>query len=78
MVTGYDEGIAIYNDHERFSACVSVTGPFPGFPVPLDGDLERGDVSELIEEHRDELPFSDQLPTFDPPSTLPTGNCSPG
>lgn len=63
MVTGYDEGVAIYNDHERFSACVSVTGPFPGFPVPLEGE----DVSPLIEKHRDELPFSDQLPTFDPP-----------
>ena len=25
------------------------------------------DVSALIEEHRDALPFSDQLPTFDPP-----------
>jgi cytochrome P450 len=31
--------------------------------VPLDGD----DISDLIEAHRDELPFSDQLPTFDPP-----------
>ncbi|MDD7813019.1 cytochrome P450 [Mycobacterium sp. CSUR Q5927] len=63
MVTGYDEGVTIYNDHERFSACVSVTGPFPGFPVPLEGE----DVSPLIEKHRDDLPFSDQLPTFDPP-----------
>ena len=31
--------------------------------MPLEGD----DVSDLIEQHRDELPFSDQLPTFDPP-----------
>lgn len=63
MVTGYDEGVAIYNDTERFSSCISVTGPFPGFPVPLEGD----DISELIARHRDEVPFSDQLPTFDPP-----------
>lgn len=63
MVTGYDEGVAIYNDTARFSSCISVTGPFPGFPVPL----ERDDVSELIAQHRDEVPFSDQLPTFDPP-----------
>lgn len=63
LVTGYDEGIAIYNDTERFSSCLSVTGPFPGFPVPLVGD----DVSGLIAEHRDEIPFNDQLPTFDPP-----------
>ena len=40
-----------------------MTGPFPGFPVPLAGD----DVSELIDQHRDELPFSDQLTTMDPP-----------
>src|SRR5262252_1311665 len=63
MVTGYEEAIAIYNDTAVFSSCNSVTGPFPGFPVPLEGD----DVSELIEQHRDELVFSDQLPTFDPP-----------
>lgn len=63
MVTGYDEAVAVYRDTETFSSCNSVSGPFPGFPVPLEGD----DVSALIEKHRDELPFSDQLPTFDPP-----------
>ncbi|MBX6388033.1 MAG: cytochrome P450 [Frankia sp.] len=63
MVTGYDEAVQVYNDTERFSACVSVTGPFPGFPVPLEGD----DVSATIAAHRDELPMSDQLPTLDPP-----------
>ncbi len=63
MITGYDEAVQVYNDTETFSSCTSVTGPFPGFPVPLEGD----DVSELIEQHRDELPFSDQLPTLDPP-----------
>lgn len=63
MVTGYDEAIAVYHDTATFSSCNSVTGPFPGFPVPLEGD----DVSALIEQHRDDLPFNDQLPTFDPP-----------
>src|SRR5437762_177674 len=63
MVTGYEEAVAIYNDPARFSSCNSVTGPFPGFPVPLRGS----DVGALIDAHRDELPFSDQLPTFDPP-----------
>ncbi len=63
MVTGYDEACAVYADTETFSSCNSVTGPFPGFPVPLVGD----DVSDLIEEHRDELPFSDQITTMDPP-----------
>jgi cytochrome P450 family 150 subfamily A5 len=64
MVTGYQESLAVYNDTERFSSCISVTGPFPGFPVPLEGD----DVSGLIAEHRDKLPMSDQLPTMDPPA----------
>ena len=64
MVTGYDEACAVYADTDTFSSCNSVTGPFPGFPVPLEG---RDDVSDLIEQHRDELPFSDQLTTMDPP-----------
>ncbi|MGC9542100.1 cytochrome P450 [Streptomyces sp. UG1] len=63
MVTGYDEAVEVFQDSRTFSSCVSVTGPFPGFPVPLEGD----DVSDLIERHRDELPMSDQLPTLDPP-----------
>jgi cytochrome P450 len=63
MVTGYDEAHSVYADADTFSSCNSVTGPFPGFPVPLKGD----DVSELVEQHRDELPFSDQIITMDPP-----------
>jgi len=63
LVTGYDECVAIYNDYEVWSSATAVTGPFPGFPVPLEGD----DVSEIIEAHRDELPMADQLPCFDPP-----------
>jgi cytochrome P450 len=64
MVTGYDEALAVCGDAETFSSCTSVTGPFPGFPVPLEGD----DVSALIDAHRHELPFSDQLPSMDPPT----------
>jgi cytochrome P450 len=63
MVTGYDEAVAVYNDTVAFSSCNSPTGPFPGFPVALEGD----DVSALIEQHRDALPMSDQILTFDPP-----------
>jgi cytochrome P450 len=63
MVTGYEEAVSVYTDTATFSSCNAVTGPFPGFPVPLVGD----DVSELIEQHRDELPFSDQLTVMDPP-----------
>ncbi len=63
MVTGYEEAIAVFHDTASFSSCNSVTGPFPGFPVPLVGD----DVTPLIEQYRDQLPMSDQLPTLDPP-----------
>jgi cytochrome P450 len=63
MVTGYDEALTIYNDAVNFSSCNTVAGPFTKFSVPVEGD----DISALIEAHRDELPFSDQLPSFDPP-----------
>jgi len=62
MVTGYEEALEVFNDAGTFSSCIAVTGPFPGFPVPLEGN-----IGALIEKHRDSLPFSDQLPTFDPP-----------
>ena len=63
MVTGYDEALEVYHDTERYSNCVAVAGPFARWPVPLEGD----DVSDIIGRYRDRLPFSDQLPTFDPP-----------
>jgi cytochrome P450 len=63
MVTGYEEAVSVYTNTTTFSSCNAVTGPFPGFPVALEGD----DVSDLIEQHRDELPFSDQLTTMDSP-----------
>ncbi|MFZ0666020.1 MAG: hypothetical protein WAM97_09705, partial [Acidimicrobiales bacterium] len=63
MVTGYEEALEVYRDTATFSSCNSVSGPFPGFSVPLEGD----DVGPLIERYRDQLPMSDQLPTLDPP-----------
>jgi cytochrome P450 len=63
MVTGFEEAMAVYNNPEVFSSCNTVSGPYTKFPVPLEGD----DISPIIEKHRDTLPFSDQLPSFDPP-----------
>jgi cytochrome P450 len=63
MVTGYEEAVAVYNEGATFSSCNTVAGPFVKFSVPVEGD----DISEIIEQYRDELPFSDQLPSFDPP-----------
>ncbi|HEY1740499.1 MAG TPA: cytochrome P450 [Acidimicrobiia bacterium] len=63
MVTGYDEAIAVLNDTTAFSNCNTVSGPFVPFPVPVEGD----DITAVIDTYRDTLPFSDQLPSFDPP-----------
>ena len=63
MVTGYDEAIAVLNDTAAFSNCNTVSGPFVPFPVAVEGD----DISAVIDAYRDTLPFSDQLPSFDPP-----------
>jgi len=67
MITGYEEAVSVYNDTDTWSSCVSVTGPFPGFPVPIDESV-GDDITDLIIAHRDELPMSDQLPTLDPPT----------
>ncbi|MBK6740310.1 MAG: cytochrome P450 [Haliea sp.] len=66
MVTGYDEALEVYNAPDRFSSCMSTTGPFAGCPIPLQGH-ENEDISELIEAYRDKTAFHDQLPTMDPP-----------
>src|SRR3954468_18418810 len=66
MVTGYDEAMAVYHDPGTFSSCNTVAGPFVKFSVPIDDEMT--DISGIIEQYRHELPFSDQLPSFDPPT----------
>lgn len=66
VVTGFDEALKVYGDPENFSSCMSTTGPFAGCPIPLEG-REGEDISDLIEEYREQTPFWDQLPTMDPP-----------
>jgi cytochrome P450 len=62
-VTGYDEANDVYRDTESFSSCISVIGPFATFPVPLEGD----DISDVIEQYRDQLPMHEHMVTMDPP-----------
>jgi cytochrome P450 len=62
-VTGYDEALAVYKD-PAFSSCVSVAGPFAGMPFGPDG---RDDVSELIEQHRAQVPMAEHITSQDPP-----------
>ena len=73
MITGHAEAMSIYTDPATFppddrpsgtwSSCNVVGGPFAPFSVPVEGD----DISDIIAKYRHELPFSDQLPSFDPP-----------
>ena len=64
MVSGYDEAVSVWrDDKETFSACNVVSGPFPGLPVPLEGD----DISDVIEQYRDTLPLHEFFASFDPP-----------
>jgi cytochrome P450 family 150 subfamily A5 len=74
MITGHAEAMAVYTDPAAFppddapsgtfSSCNVISGSFQKFSVPAEGD----DISAIIEKCRNELPFSDQLPSFDPPN----------
>lgn len=74
MVTGHPEAMAVYGDPATFppddaasgsfSSCNAVSGPFVKFSIPVEGD----DITDIIVKCRHELPFSDQLPAFDPPN----------
>ena len=73
MVTGYDEACAVYNDTDTFSSCNSVTGPFPGFPVPLAGERhERADRPAPRRAARS----ATSSPPWTRPSTATTGTWS--
>ncbi len=61
-VTGYDEALSVYKN-PAFSSCVSVAGPFSGMPIQPGGD----DVSDLIEEHRAQVPMAEHITSQDPP-----------
>lgn len=62
-VTGFDEASEVYLDSDTFSSCNSVVGPFATFPVPLEGE----DISDIIAEHRHQIPMSEHMVTMDPP-----------
>lgn len=74
IITGHPEAMIVYNDPASFppddepsgtySSCNCVCGNFQKFSIPFEGD----DVSDVIVRCRHELPFSDQLPSFDPPN----------
>ena len=63
MVAGHEEVLAVLRDTASFSNCNIVAGPDFRLPVEVATD----DVTDLVAQHRDTLPMSDQIITFDPP-----------
>lgn len=62
MVTGFDEAMEVLNRTDgAFSSAVSILGPLPPLPFTLEGP----DIRAQLEAHRDELPWSAHLTTFD-------------
>ena len=63
VLSGIDELIEVYNDHERFSAIVAALGPLVPIPSPEPGESWR----EVIERRRSEIPMGEMLTSIDPP-----------
>jgi cytochrome P450 family 150 subfamily A5 len=63
LISGVDEILEVYGDHERFSAVVGPLGPLVPLPKPDAGES----WAAMIERRRSEIPFADQLVSLDPP-----------
>jgi cytochrome P450 len=63
LVSGIEEILAVYAEHDAFSSVVAPLGPFTKLPEPAEGES----MADVIERRRDEIPLSDQIVTFDPP-----------
>ena len=73
-VTGYDEAVDIYRDHESFSSCNAMGGPFPPFPVEPGVD----DIAALVQSNREHWVFNEFMVTKDGRRTVPSGICCGG
>lgn len=63
-VTGYQEVMAAFKDHDSFSAVNAIGGPFPPLPFEPEGD----DITEQIEAHRHLFPIYEHMVVMDPPA----------
>lgn len=62
MITGREEIMEVLGRKDDvFSSAVSVIGPIPPLPFKPEGD----DITEQLEAHRDALPWSAHLASFD-------------
>lgn len=63
MVSGLEEALELFRDHERFSAIVGPLGPFVEVPRPDPGES----WPEVVARRRHEMPMGDTIMTMDPP-----------
>lgn len=63
MVSGLEEALELYRDHQRFSAIVGPLGPLVDVPQPEPGET----WAEVVARRRHEMPLGDQLMSMDPP-----------
>ncbi|MGB8363317.1 MAG: cytochrome P450 [Rhizomicrobium sp.] len=64
VVTGYEEGLAVYRDDEHFSSINAPSGPIPALPFTPDAY----DIGPQIEKYRDQIAYSEWLVTRDRPA----------
>ena len=69
---GLRRGRRRLGDADTFSSCTAVTGPFPA-SRPDQGAAD--DVTDIIEEYREQLPFSDPGHGDGSASTPSTARC---
>jgi cytochrome P450 len=62
MVSGLEETLDLYRDHERFSAIVGPLGPLVPVPQPEAGES----WAEVVARRRHEMPLGDQIMSMDP------------
>ncbi len=63
LVTGFQEGVAVYGDQEHYSSVTAVNGPIPPLPFEAKGD----DIGDQLTAHRAHLPMAGLLVTLDNP-----------
>ncbi|MHC4608511.1 MAG: cytochrome P450, partial [Planctomycetota bacterium] len=63
IVSGIEELVEVYTEHERFSAIVAALGPLVKIPKPAEGES----WAEVIERRRHEIPMGDEIVSLDPP-----------
>jgi cytochrome P450 len=63
MVSGLEEVLELYRDHERFSAIVGPLGPLVEVPQPEPGES----WPQVVARRRPEMPMGDTLMSMDPP-----------